>query len=115
MQIYFMKKTFFFSFPPLSLAFSCKEEKQKDVGEYKKALKSHMKIENITSVHNYFMLHVTCSTKSQMTLCSSLPDMPIILGGGWAYALKGLIKYCKGQFGLRRGRAVFKKDLKMRC
>lgn len=41
-----------------------------------------MKIENITSVHNYFMLHITCSTKSQMTLCSSVPDMPIILGGG---------------------------------
>lgn len=41
-----------------------------------------MKIENITSVHNYFMLHITCSTKSQMTLCSSVPDMPII-GGGW--------------------------------
>lgn len=41
-----------------------------------------MKIENITSVHNYFMLHITCSTKSQMTLCSSVPDMPIIGGGG---------------------------------
>lgn len=40
-----------------------------------------MKIENITSVHNYFMLHITCSTKSQMTLCSSVPDMPIIGGG----------------------------------
>lgn len=39
-----------------------------------------MKIENITSVHNYFMLHITCSTKSQMTLCSSVPDMPIIGG-----------------------------------
>lgn len=37
-----------------------------------------MKIENITSVHNYFMLHITCSTKSHMTLCSSVPDMPII-------------------------------------
>lgn len=36
-----------------------------------------MKIENITSVHNYSMLHITCSTKSQMTLCPSVPDMPI--------------------------------------
>lgn len=42
-----------------------------------KALKSHMKIENITSVHNYSMLHITCSTKSQTTLCPSVPDMPI--------------------------------------
>lgn len=37
-----------------------------------------MKIENITSVHNYFMLHITCSTKIQTTQCSSVPDMPIV-------------------------------------
>lgn len=79
MQIYFMKNIFFLLFLALHA------RKKKNVSEYKKALKSHMKIENITSVHNYFMLHITCSTKSQMTLCSSVSDMPIIWG---AYVLK---------------------------
>ena len=60
---YTLWKTFFFL---LSLAFHARKKKR--CQWVQKALKSHMKIENITSVHNYFMLHITCSTKSQMTL-----------------------------------------------
>lgn len=77
MQIYFMKNFFFL----LPLAFHARKKKR--CQWVQKALKSHMKIENITSVHNYFVLHITCSTKIQMTLCSSVPDMPII--GGHMY------------------------------
>lgn len=58
MQIYFMNNIF-----SLSLAFHARKKKR--CRWIQKALKSRMKIENITSVHNYFMLHVSCSTKSQ--------------------------------------------------
>lgn len=101
MQVYFMKKIF----PPL-FCITCKEEK--DASEYKKALKSHMKIENITSVHNYSMLHITCSTKSQMTLCPSVPDMPISWKGQMYWDI-----YFRGSLHtrLRQGLEVFKVNL----
>lgn len=53
-----------------------------------------MKIENITSVHNYFMLHITCSTKIQTTQCSSVPDMPIV-------GARGVIKRHRGSLHTR--------------
>lgn len=74
-----------------------------------KALKSHMKIENITSVHNYSMLHITCSTKSQMTLCPSVPDMPINWKGQmyWDSYFRGSL-----HTRLRQGLLVFKVNSK---
>lgn len=72
-----------------------------------------MKIENITSVHNYFMLHVTCSTKSQMTLCSSVPDMPIIRRRGRMY-WNSYLNVVRGSLHTRprRGLRVFKMNWK---
>lgn len=99
-------------FPLLSLAFHARKKKR--CQWVQKALKSHMKIENITSVHNYFMLHITCSTKSQTTLCSSVPDMPIICGGRmyWNYCLNVV----KGQFTHIKTRPLsLRGKLKMRC
>lgn len=63
-----------------------------------------MKIENITSVHNYSMLHITCSTKSQMTLCPSVPDMPI----NWKGQMYWDIDF-RGSLG--KGLKVFKVNL----
>lgn len=83
----FYEKLFFF--PPLSCD-SCKEEKRCQWIQ-----KAHMKIENITSLHNSFMLHMSCSTKIQMTLCSSVPAMPIVTGHG-TYVLKPFLKSCWG-------------------
>lgn len=101
----FYEKPFFFS----TLAcISCKEEKR--CQWVQKALKSHMKIENITSVHNYFMLHITCSTKSQMTLCSSVPDMPIIWGGWGHMYWNSYLNVVRGSLHtrLRQGLSVFR-------
>lgn len=108
MQIYFMKNIFF---SPSLLHFM--QGRKKRCQWVQKALKSHMKIENITSVHNYFMLHITCSTKSQMTLCSSVPDMPIIGGGGRMY-WNSYLNVVRGSLytRLRRGPLVFKMNWK---
>lgn len=108
MQIYFMKNIFF-----SSSLLHFMQGRKKRCQWVQKALKSHMKIENITSVHNYFMLHITCSTKSQTTLCSSVPDMPIIGGGGRMY-WNSYLNVVRGSLytRLRRGPLVFRMNWK---